>query len=114
MIEEVDPIWTLMVRIFMQDYMDNDIIASDDGGEDRQRTQPGLIGPTVGPLLQELVSVRAEGDRRVPSDQQHGLGRRCRQLSCPGRGSQRQVGCVLVVKGGVEVRAKTYSEVDEG
>ena len=32
MIEEVDPIWTLMVRIFMQDYMDNDIIASDDGG----------------------------------------------------------------------------------
>ena len=98
----------------MQKDTDNNRTMSDDGGEDRQHTRPGLIAPTIGLYIQEGFSVRSVGGGDVPSTQQHGPVRYRRELGCPGGGSQQQGDHVRGVQGGAEGLTQTSSEVYEG
>ena len=50
-IEEFDPIWTLMVSYFIQKDIDEGGTTRNDRVVNWRRTQPGLIGPTIDPPI---------------------------------------------------------------
>ena len=77
MLEEGDPVWTLMVSYFMQKDTDDDGTTNNDR-RGRQCTQPGPIDPTISHPIQEGVSVQAVDKGDVTSAQQHGPFRCCR------------------------------------
>ena len=69
MIEEGDPIYTLMVSYFMQKDTDDDGMMSNGGGGGgggRRRTPFCPKNRTIGPPIQEGVSFRSGGNGNVP------------------------------------------------
>ena len=107
MIEEGDPIWTLMISYFMQKDTDDDETTSDNSGRiGNARDLAGLA------LLSALRSKREsifKLDTTTTS-----LQLNTTELGCPGRGAQWQGGRVRGGHGGVEGCAQAASEGDEG